>query len=80
MIINIFENFTELKDIIVRYDRENSQGSIYKFCYQQAYEITMLLSLLLPLPKAPQGLKSSSVLNSLVMHWLKYQQKVNYYY
>lgn len=61
MIINIFENFTELKDIIVRYDRENSQGSIYKFCYQQAYEITMLLSLLLPLPKAPQGLKSSSV-------------------
>ncbi|MDV3636956.1 hypothetical protein CMU84_17560 [Elizabethkingia anophelis] len=61
MIINIFENFTELKDIIVRYDHENSQGSIYKFCYQQAYEITMLLSLLLPLPKAPQGLKSSSV-------------------
>ncbi|MCT4216968.1 hypothetical protein HZP46_16005 [Elizabethkingia anophelis] len=61
MIINIFENFTELKDIIVRYDHENSQGSIYKFCYQQAYEITMLLSLLLPLPKARQGLKSSSV-------------------
>ncbi|MGE4512500.1 MAG: hypothetical protein AB7E26_01605 [Chryseobacterium sp.] len=60
LIIDVFENFSKLKDLIVQYDKENSSGSIYKLSYQHCYEITMLLTLLLPLPKAAQSVKSTS--------------------
>ena len=60
LIIDIFANFSKLKDLLVQYDYANSSGSIYKVAYQHCYEITMLLTLLLPLPKATQGAKSTS--------------------
>lgn len=59
LIIDIFENFSKFKELVVQYDYENSSGSIYKLAYQHCYEITMLLTLLLPLPKSTQGIKST---------------------
>ncbi|UIR55064.1 hypothetical protein LZQ00_12320 [Sphingobacterium sp. SRCM116780] len=60
LIISIFEKFSKIKDIITQYDYENSNGSIYRYCYQQSYEVAMILSLLLPLPKAAKGITAPS--------------------
>lgn len=55
LIIDIFENFSKFKELAIQYDYENSSGSIYKLAYQHCYEITMLLTLFLPLPKATKA-------------------------
>lgn len=55
----------EVGDIITAYDFENSKGSIYRLSYQQCYEISMILTLFLPLPKIGKAGKASQALEEL---------------
>ncbi|WP_326981788.1 hypothetical protein VUJ46_16345 [Chryseobacterium sp. MYb264] len=59
----------ELGDILTAYDFENSKGSIYRLSYQQCYEISMILSLFLPIPKIGKAGRATEALGE-ISAWL----------
>lgn len=69
LILELVHNFPKLKDMLTQYDLENSSGSIYRFNYQQCYELMMIITLLLPIPKAGKAGKASEVLE-VFSQWL----------
>lgn len=75
LIMDLVDNLPKLKEMITKYDLENSQGSIYKYNYQQCYELMMLITLFLPLPKIGKGGKASEVLEELSAWLAKYSAK-----
>lgn len=60
---DLLNNFSSIPDKIIKYDLEKSQYSIYRYEYQQIYELTIFLSLFLPMPKTGIGTRASESLS-----------------
>lgn len=69
LILELIHNFPKLKDMLTQYDLENSSGSIYKFNYQRCYELMMIITLFLPIPKGGKGGRATHILEELSI-WL----------
>lgn len=69
LLLDLIDNLPKLKDLLTQYDLENSSGSIYKFNYQQCYEMMMIITLFLPVPKVGKTGKASEVLEAFAT-WL----------
>lgn len=77
LILELVHNFPKLKDMLTQYDLENSSGSIYRFNYQQCYELMMIITLLLPIPKAGKAGKASEVLEVFSQWLAKFSEKAD---
>lgn len=77
LILELIHNFPKLKDMLTQYDLENSSGSIYRFNYQQCYELMMIITLFLPIPKAGKTGKASEVLETFSQWLAKFSEKAD---